>query len=158
MWLSTVLCQLTVYFLTFFKELCILVEIFISINEEINPYLFLPIIYQTQLKKIIQEFVNASQKDNSVRTRETNLVILLFAMELFAPPILAFIFKQSCARVMSLQDIACFAWMHWVESPFLLNICRAWWSAISKLPFSVSQILLRSATTKKQQKILISDT
>ena len=88
--------------------------------------------------------------------KETNLVTVLGAMALLAPPIFEFIFKQSCARVISLHDNACFAWMHWVARPFFPRICRTISFFISKLPFSVSQILLRSATTKN--KTLITST
>ena len=77
-------------------------------------------------------------------------------MALLVPPILEFIFKQSSARVISLQDIAFFAWMHWVTRPFLRSICRTLSFFISKLPFSVSQILLRLPTTKN--KTLITST
>ena len=85
--------------------------------------------------------------------RETYLVILLLAMALLAPPILEFIFKQSCARVISLHNLALLAWMHWVARPFFFNICRTLSSFISKLPFSVSQILLRSAVMKNRTLI-----
>ena len=85
--------------------------------------------------------------------RETNLVKILLAMELLAPPILEFIFKQSCAIVISLHIIAFFAWMHWVARPVFLSICRTLSSFISKFPFSVSQILLRWATKKNRTLI-----
>ena len=85
--------------------------------------------------------------------RETNLVTVLVAIALLAAPILEFIFKQSCVRVTSLHNIAFFAWMHWVARPFFLSICLTLSFFISKLPFSVSQILLRSPTTKNKTMI-----
>ena len=82
--------------------------------------------------------------------------MLLLAMALLAPPILEFIFNKSCARVISLHNFAFLSWMHWVARPFFFSICRTLSSFISKLPFSVSQILLRSAVMKN--KTLISST
>ena len=119
-------------------------------NKEINPNTFFVIIHslpnstkRTCSHRILHKKIFQHKK-------ETNLVILLSAIELFVPPILEFIFKQSCARVIGLHDIAFFVWMHWVDKPFFSNLSRTWLSLISKLPFSVSQTLFRSAATKNE--------
>ena len=74
----------------------------------------------------------------------------LLTIALLAPPIFEFIFKQICARVILLHFIAFFAWIHWVARPVFFRICRTSSSLTSKFPFSVSQILLISATTKNK--------